>query len=262
MNIQPSNEPEKKGILTKITDYLTGKGFYKVIAASLAVIAIAGWFVADRVINYNKLVNDGEGDITSLSTSVPAEVTTSNAAEYETGKSDSLLNIPQSDTTHAAEQTNATPSEKSQETDNSTTKALFILPVSGETQKEYSGDAPVFSETFVDWRVHSGVDIKGELGTPVKAASSGTVILIDNDPIWGTTVKIKHSDNLVSIYSNLGTKPTITAGQKVSVGDVIGSIGQTAQAEIAQDPHLHFAVTENAVYIDPMSIISAMSKKP
>ena len=49
--------------------------------------------------------------------------------------------------------------------------------------------------------------------------------------------------------------PTVTVGQRVSAGQTIGAVGASAMLEIAQEPHLHFAVTKNGVSVDPMEFL-------
>ena len=56
------------------------------------------------------------------------------------------------------------------------------MPVEGEVQKEYAKDKLVYSETLKEWVTHTGIDIKAEKTTVVKAAEEGTVIAIKNDP--------------------------------------------------------------------------------
>jgi murein DD-endopeptidase MepM/ murein hydrolase activator NlpD len=130
------------------------------------------------------------------------------------------------------------------------------MPVSGEIIRDYSAGLPVYSPTFRDWRVHNAVDIAGEAGTPVRAMAAGTVTSITSDVLWGTTIVITHDDGYVSKYCNLGTKPTVKVDGVVDVGQVIGSIGTTAQAEAADESHLHFSLTKDGVSVNPVEAIS------
>ena len=49
--------------------------------------------------------------------------------------------------------------------------------------------------------------------------------------------------------------PTVSAGDKVRAGDVIGSVGRTALLEVGQEPHLHFAVHRNGQPVDPEGFV-------
>ena len=131
-------------------------------------------------------------------------------------------------------------------------------PATGSIVGGYSADVPVFSVTMEDYRTHSGIDIEGDAGDAVFAAADGTVEKVYYDPMMGQTVVISHSGNYKTIYQNMQTSVPegITAGAKVKKGDRIGSIGDTALIEISESPHLHFAVTVDGKYSDPLSYIT------
>ena len=129
----------------------------------------------------------------------------------------------------------------------------FSLPVNGEISMDFSDSVPVFSQTMGDWRTHLGVDVLSELGTEVLAVADGTVTNVWEDPFMGTCVSIEHSGKAVSIYKNLAKEvgDGIVIGSAVKAGDVIGTIGETAMNEIAQEPHLHYELTVDGKIVDP-----------
>ena len=126
---------------------------------------------------------------------------------------------------------------------------------SGSTQAAYSVDALQYNATTQDWRTHAGVDLAASVGTPVKAAGAGIVTAVYDDEFLGTTVVINHPDGHVSQYSNLAVMPSVSAGDSVEAGQTIGAVGETALLEIADEPHLHFAVYANGDTIDPAEFI-------
>ena len=130
-------------------------------------------------------------------------------------------------------------------------KLEFIYPVSGEILKGYAMDNLVFSETLQEWTVHNGIDIKADRTTVVKAAEEGTVSAINNDPRYGLTVIIEHSDGFKTIYSNLLTSEFVQVGEVVQKGQSIGTVGNSAPFEIADQAHLHFEMMINNEYVDP-----------
>ena len=132
---------------------------------------------------------------------------------------------------------------------------LIVSPLSGETVAAFSMDELAYSETLADWRTHDGIDIKADAGTQVLAACSGTVTQVIDDDLMGTSVTIAHDDGYETIYSNLQSVPTVSEGQQVSAGEVIGSVGCTSIAEFAVPAHLHFAVTQNGVPCDPQEFL-------
>ncbi|MDE5830971.1 MAG: M23 family metallopeptidase [Clostridia bacterium] len=93
----------------------------------------------------------------------------------------------------------------------------FVLPVEGEMMKEYAKDRLVYSETLKEWVVHTGVDIKAEKTTVVKAAESGKVTAIKNDPRYGITVIIEHTNGYETRYANLLTAEFVNVGEEVEI---------------------------------------------
>ena len=93
-------------------------------------------------------------------------------------------------------------------------------------------------------RVHDAIDIMAPEGTPVVAATSGTVEkLFFSDGGGGITAYVRSPDQRWSFYyAHLqGYAPGLTEGQKVERGQLIGRVGHTGNANPA-GPHLHFAI--------------------
>ena len=132
---------------------------------------------------------------------------------------------------------------------------LVVAPLVGEEVAAFSVDELKYNETLGDWRTHDGVDIAAEVGTQVLAACSGTVTQVIDDDLMGTSVTIAHDDGYETIYSNLQSVPTVSEGQEVSAGEVIGSVGCTSIAEFAVPAHLHFGVTKDGVPCDPETFL-------
>lgn len=127
----------------------------------------------------------------------------------------------------------------------------FAYPVEGEILREYAMDELIFSETLDEWTVHQGLDIKADRTTVVKTAEAGTVVAIKNDPRYGLTVIIEHEDGFKTVYSNLLTTEFIAEDENVEKGQSIGTVGNSAVFEIADEPHLHFEMIKNGEYVDP-----------
>lgn len=159
--------------------------------------------------------------------------------------------------------TDETPSDEGTKEENKTPEKLtFVSPVVGEITKGHSMDTPVFSDTLQEWRVHTGIDISAEEGTPVYAAADGEVTGVYNDPFLGKTVEITHTGGVVSVYSNLASDKTcVSVGDKVKSGAEIGAVGDSSLSELADEPHLHFGVKVNGVSVNPLDYISEDSKK-
>ena len=128
---------------------------------------------------------------------------------------------------------------------------VFTWPVKGTVDAGFVVETLVYNETMGDWRTHSGLDITADLGAKVLATANGTVSAVYQDDLMGTVVEIDHGDGLVSLYANLTEAPTVSAGDAVTTGAVIGSVGQTAAAESGQTTHLHFAMYQDDTPVDP-----------
>ena len=88
---------------------------------------------------------------------------------------------------------------------------------------------------------HKGIDIQADIGTPVLAADDGTVVLAEWYYGYGNCVMIDHGD-LVTLYGHLD-EISVSAGQQVEMGDIVGTVGQTGQTAA---PALHFEVRQDA----------------
>ena len=129
----------------------------------------------------------------------------------------------------------------------------FVEPVKGEIIREFAPESLVYSETLKEWITHNGVDIKADKASVVVSACDGKVSAINNDPRYGLTVIIEHNDGYKTVYSNLLTAEFVVEGEDVKAGQTIGTIGNSANFEIADDYHLHFELIKDGKYLDPVS---------
>lgn len=185
-------------------------------------------------------------DINSQTASLPDET-----AEW-------VPSVPD-DTTSTAEvedkttETMTTPTETSKpEQSKTNTLTGFVMPIKGEIITPYSDGQMVKSLTLNDWRTHDGIDIAAEAGTPVKAVNSGKVESVEMDPLWGATVVIAHTDGTKSYYMGLNENISVNPKAQVALGDVIGTVGNTAEIEQALPSHLHFAMKKDGNWINPV----------
>lgn len=129
-------------------------------------------------------------------------------------------------------------------------------PLSGSVTTLYAMDSLSYNETTRDWRVHNGVDYPGELGDPVSAAADGTVISVREDDSLGTTVVLRHTGGYETTYQNLEESVPVQPGDKVVLGQTIGSVGATALTESAIGPHVHFSVAYQDMPMDPADFLN------
>ena len=130
-------------------------------------------------------------------------------------------------------------------------------PLAGETIAEYSMEALSYNVTTRDWRVHNGIDIAAEAGTAVCAAADGTVYTVYEDDTMGMTVVISHEGGYTTRYASLAQEVAVVPGQKVTMGQTIGTVGNTALLETAIGDHLHFGVLCNGEIVNPATFFAA-----
>ena len=156
-----------------------------------------------------------------------------------------------------------TPGEDTGSENNGTEQKLtFVSPVVGEVTKHHSIDTPVFSNTLNEWRVHTGIDISADEGAEVFCSADGVVTKIYSDPLLGKTVEVTHEGGIVSTYSNLATASiSVSEGDEVKSGALLGKVGDTSLSELADEAHLHFGIKVNGVSVNPLDYISEDSKQ-
>ena len=127
----------------------------------------------------------------------------------------------------------------------------FVKPIEGEILKEYAKESLIYSETLKEWTTHLGVDIKAERASVVKSAADGTVKYIKNDPRFGLTIIIEHSNGFETRYCNLLTTEFVSEGEQVKVGQTIGTVGDSAIYEVVDESHLHFEILKDSINVNP-----------
>lgn len=132
--------------------------------------------------------------------------------------------------------------------------AAPVMPLDGDIVKHFDNTRLQFNSTFNDWRAHLGINIRGEIGTDVVAATDGEVREVRTDPIWGVTVVIDHANGFVGFYSGLSPEVSVESGQSVKTGETIGSL-YIVPAEAASGPLLYFATQKDGVWINPLEAL-------
>ena len=204
----------------KIWRFFAGKGYYIALILCAVAIGISGYL-------YYRNASEPGVDDPALSVQTPTDQDVSASVTDPTG----------GNTTD--------PTQSGQK------KFKTGRPVSGETISDYAMDSLSYNPTTRDWRVHNGIDIAAEEGTPVCAAAAGVVYTTYEDEALGTTVVIRHENGYVTMYSSLDSDVTVSAGDTVELGQHIGYVGSSALLENAIGDHVHFCVTLNDSTVDP-----------
>ena len=99
---------------------------------------------------------------------------------------------------------------------------------------------------------HRGTDFAVPEGTQVVAPAPGTVVLVANRLLTGTTIVVEHAPSVYSVYFHL-SKAQVKKGQKVAAGDGLALSGATG---LVTGPHLHWEVRVGGVPVDALDLIT------
>ncbi|MER7050232.1 M23 family metallopeptidase [Streptomyces jumonjinensis] len=122
----------------------------------------------------------------------------------------------------------------------------YVLPLSSYTiSATYGQSGPMWSSGQ-----HTGLDLVASTGTPLKAVGSGTITAAGLAGPYGYRILLELSDGTEILYAHMSSM-SVSAGQKVSAGDMIGRVGATGNVSAA---HLHMEVrTAGGSPMDPMA---------
>ena len=142
-------------------------------------------------------------------------------------------------------------------------RLLTVLPV--DLPVRYGRVSSVFGyrphPVTGEERLHQGIDFAVVEGTPVRATGSGLVSDIGYDPRgYGHYIRLHHEDTpLESVYAHLRSAPSLSLGERVHRGDVIGSSGNTG---LSTGPHLHYGVYDHVAdaYLNPTQLFDTYDR--
>ena len=127
-------------------------------------------------------------------------------------------------------------------------KATFIRPRPARITSPFGSGREVNGV----WRSrHSGLDLAGRVGAPVRASNRGIVALVGDFFYGGTSVYVHHGDGLMTVYYHL-SRALVAVGDTVERGEIIGRVGATGRVT---GPHLHWQAQYGAVPFDPADLL-------
>ncbi len=132
----------------------------------------------------------------------------------------------------------------------------YLWPIAGDSWiTDYFGmreSHPLYG----DRRMHDGLDIGANWGTPIVSIQNGVVIDVardfDSDCGYGGKVVISHGNGVTSLYAH-ASAIYVNVGDTVTAGEKIAAVGSSGGSD---GPHLHLGITQNGVWADPLNYVS------
>ena len=194
---------------------------------------------AERVESNDKLANNEESlqkDITKNAERVENndELAEANDNEISQEEVTNEVDNDTNDTNEAIVSENQNNSEQEADVDVSAgtdSNIVLSLPIDGEVaiSREFGKMVRTYSdETRSEDISRRGIDINAAVGTTVKAAAEGKVEEVSSNTTDGTYVVIAHANGLKTKYANLSEDVKVAAGDTVSAGTEIGTVGNSS----------------------------------
>lgn len=216
---------------------------------------------------FNKLISDNDEILKNLYASNSEAQNSLESAALQSDEIEAKISQYYAAQKAAAEHAAQVSQSSSSSGSSSSGSSSVIVPSGSGFAWPTPGFVSRSSEWFEDREVynHGGIDIAGAgiMGTPVVAAADGTVVATNSSCThnWGKSyscgcgggygnyVMISHAGGKMTVYGHL-TSLTVSSGQSVSRGQVIGYVGSTGNST---GPHLHYECRLNGVRYNPMS---------
>lgn len=224
----------------------SSKGFYIALGVCLIAVGVAAWTTYDSVVNYAAPENE-----TSSKTSQTAPANNTVSGVYGEPSSSPESSSSSEVSSQPASKPESKPASSVPAKQTTAEPTTFSYPVGKTILQKFSAD-PVYCKTTLDWRAHTGIDLKASKGEAVKAIAEGKVSKAYKDDRYGNTLVIEHGD-VEAWYCGLD-QMKVKAGDSVTAGEEIGTVG-TAPIEEESGPHLHFATKVGGNFVDPLTVL-------
>lgn len=136
--------------------------------------------------------------------------------------------------------------------------ASWVMPVdkAGTILKAADFDMVQYNNTTKWYEYDLGYTIGADAGTNVVACYDGKVtsVIESGDASTGKLVRIQHKDGIETVYSSLDTI-TVQVGDEVKSGDQIGTVGNTANYEVFDMPHVRLTAYQNGKAVNPENFV-------
>jgi murein DD-endopeptidase MepM/ murein hydrolase activator NlpD len=132
---------------------------------------------------------------------------------------------------------------------------LLLMPVKAPAITQHFGctalEIEPWSVECASHHFHSGIDLAGPAGTPIYAATDGTIAVHRERGGYGLYMLLTRDPRLSTLYGHLDW-PLVQPGDVVAAGQAIALMGSTGNST---GPHLHFEVRIAGVPVDPLPLL-------
>ncbi len=140
-------------------------------------------------------------------------------------------------------------------------KITFVCPVANASiAKGFSATELQYNAALNEWAIHKAIDFVASSGANVMASYDGTVESVSTNILDGTCVVINHGGNLKTVYKSLAENVKVKVGDKVTTGQVIGYVSNSATSENTDSSRLHYEVWKDDAKVDPAGYLDIDSK--
>lgn len=129
----------------------------------------------------------------------------------------------------------------------------LLWPVSGDIILKYSMDSTIYFPTLGVYKCNPSISIQASEGTNVGVAASGIVKNVSVNEETGTTVDVAIGDGYVTTYGLLDNV-VVRAGDKVTKGQLLGTVSQPTAYYTKEGANLYFKVTKDGESVDPVEL--------
>lgn len=137
---------------------------------------------------------------------------------------------------------------------NFTEESLMNWPLEGQVLLDYSMDHTIYHPTLDLYKYSKGIAIQSSVGSPVLAASNGTVASIEEMSETGTTVVLDLGNGYQSTYGQLKDL-NVVVGQTIPQGTIIGYVNEPTKYYTEEGCNLYFSMSKDGIPVDPIQYL-------
>ena len=135
-----------------------------------------------------------------------------------------------------------------------TEESLMDWPLEGQVLLDYSMDHTIYHPTLDLYKYSKGIAIQSSVGSPVLAASNGTVASIEEMSETGTTVVLDLGNGYQNTYGQLKDL-NVVVGQTIPQGTIIGYVNEPTKYYTEEGCNLYFSMSKDGTPVDPIQYL-------